>query len=504
MRVRTLLTAALLALVPAAARADVKPHALCTEGMVLQQKAKVHIWGTADKGEKVTVSFRGKEASATADDNGKWLVSLESGEAGGPLPMTIAGKNKLDYKDVYVGEVWVCSGQSNMQWSVNQGSQSDKESATSAPANPMLRMFTVPRVPQAKPVDNIGGTWVAAKPDTVGNFSAVAYFFGRDLQKTLKVPVGLISTNVGGTRAEAWTSQAALDAHPEFKFEHENFAKALEAHKKDPDKVKNPLGPNSPSALYNGMIYPILNYTIKGAIWYQGESNAGKAYQYRTLFPLMIKNWREDWKQGEFPFYWVQLAPFQAVAKEPGESNWAELREAQTMTLKLPYTGQAVITDLGDETDIHPTPKQPVGERLALIARAKDYGEKIEYSGPVYKDLKVEGNKAVLSFDHVSGGLEAKNIVLVPRDKHKEWRVQPGSAKELLGFTICGEDKKFHPARAEIVGDKVVVTCDAVAKPVAVRYGWAQHPVVNLYNKAGLPASPFRTDDFPGVTAPKK
>jgi sialate O-acetylesterase len=279
--------------------------------------------------------------------------------------------------------------------------------------------------------------------------------------------------------------------------------RAREKKQKEPEKVQNPLHANSPAALYNGMIHPLLNYTVKGAIWYQGESNAGQAYRYRALFPMMIKNWRDDFKNPDLTFLFVQLAPFTAVNKDPGESNWAELREAQTMTLKLPHTGQAVITDLGDEVDIHPTPKLPVGERLALIARAKDYGEKIEYSGPMYKEMKIEGNKAVLSFDH-GDGLTMKNVVLVPRDRHKEWRVQDGSAKELMGFTMCGEDKKFYPAKAEIVGDKVVVTCDAVTKPVAVRYGWAQHPVCNLYNKAGLPASPFRTDDFPGITVPKK
>lgn len=503
MRMRVVLLTMLALLAPVAARADVKPNTLCTEGMVLQQKAKVHIWGTADKGEKVTVSFRGKDTSVDADQDGKWLVTLESGEAGGPLPMTIAGKNKIEYKNVLVGEVWVCSGQSNMEWSINASNQGDKDSAMKAEENPNLRMFTVQKNTQAEPVTDVKGSWVEAGPKTVGGFSAVGYFFARDLQQKLKVPVGMIHTSWGGTRAEAWTSPAVLAADQDYKGELEKFHKDYEAYKKDTQNVKNPMNANSPSVLYNGMIAPILNYTIAGAIWYQGESNAGKAYAYRTLFPMMIKNWRADWKQGDFPFYFVQLAPFTAVNKDPGESNWAELREAQSLTLKIPNAGQAVITDLGDENDIHPTPKQPVGERLALIARNKVYGEKVEYSGPVFKEMKIEGNKAVLTFDHADG-LETKNLVLVPRDKHKEWRIQDGTAKELMGFTICGEDKKFHNAKAEIVNGTVVVTCDDVAKPVAVRYGWAQHPVVNLYNKAGLPASPFRTDDFPGVTQPKK
>jgi sialate O-acetylesterase len=503
MRVRKLLLSFAVLLLPLAVRADVKPSAICSEGMVLQQKTKSKIWGTADKGEKVTVSFRGKETSGEAGSDGQWSVAVETGEAGGPFPLSISGKNKIQYANVLVGEVWVCSGQSNMEWSVNAGNDSDKDSAKSTPVNPMLRMFTVRKNPQPALTSELAGTWVEAKPESVGGFSAVGYFFGRDLQKSIKVPVGLIHTSWGGTRAEAWTSRAVLDATPEFKFEHEAFGKQLEAFKND-SKLKNPVHANAPSALYNGMIYPILNYAIKGAIWYQGESNAGKAYQYRTLFPLMIKNWRDDWKSGELPFLFVQLAPFTAVAKEPGESNWAELREAQLLTLKLPHTGMAVITDYGDETDIHPTPKQPVGERLSLIARATTYGEKVEYSGPLYKDVKIDGSKAVLSFTHLGGGLEARKIELTERPKnHKEWRVKEGSA-ELVGFTVCGEDRKFHPAKAVIQGDTVVVTSEAVTKPVAVRYGWAQHPVCNLYNKTGLPATPFRTDEFAGITAPKK
>jgi len=528
MRVRMAMLVFLGALTPGLVRADVKPHALCSEGMVLQQKAKVKIWGTADKGEKVTVTFRDQNATDEAGDKGDWLVTLDSGNAGGPLPMTISGKNKIEYKDVLVGEVWVCSGQSNMEMSVGGCDNSDKETAKNTGVVPTLRMFTVKKNPQPDPVKDVEGSWVIAKPETVGGFSAVGFFFGRDLRNALGVPVGMIHTSWGGTRAEAWTSRPVLDAHPLYKSEHERMDKQLEKYRKDPEgllkeqqeaarkakkpeprTVQIPIQANSPSALYDGMIAPILNYTIKGAIWYQGESNAGQAYNYRTLFPLMIKNWRDDWKVGDFPFLFVQLAPFQAVAKEPGESNWAELREAQLLTLKLPNTGMAVITDFGNVQDIHPAPKQPVGERLALIARANTYGEKIEYSGPMFKEMKVEGNKAVLHFTHVGKGLTGMELaateIIKGANKQTAYRVKAGSAStEIQGFTVCGEDHKFHPAKAEIVGDTVVVQCDAVAKPVAVRYGWAIHPVCNLYNKDGLPASPFRTDDFPGVTAPKK
>ena len=487
-------------LAPAPCRADVKPHSLCTDGMVLQQKMDVNIWGAADKGEKVTVSFRGKTASATADDHGRWRVSLPSGAAGGPFPMSIAGNNKLDYTDVYVGEVWICSGQSNMQWSVSACDKGDQQLARETPPNKQLRLFYVQRIPQATPVDDVvvqkvdkeGPNWTDAEPKTVMPFSAVAYFFGRDLQAALKLPVGLIHTSWGGTRAEAWTSRSVLDNHPLYKGEAR------------PEKPNA----NTAAALYNGMIYPLLNYRIKGAIWYQGESNAGKAYAYRELFPMMIQNWRRDWKQGDFPFYFVQLAPFTDVVKEPRESSWAELREAQTMTLKLPHTGMAVITDYGHERDIHPTPKRPVGERLSLAARAQTYGEKIVYSGPKFRKMKVDGGRAVLSFDDVGGGLVAKELEPTnPRENNKTgttgyaWRVKEGSTKaELTGFTACGTDKKFHNAKATIAVNNVIVTCDAVPNPIAVRYGWADHPLVNLFNQEGLPASPFRTDDFPGIT----
>jgi sialate O-acetylesterase len=511
MRRNVLLVLAGLVLTAAAARADVRPHALCGDGMVLQQKSDVKIWGTADPGEEVTISFRGQNAKGTADNKGRWKFTLPSGEAGGPFPMTIAGKNTLNYKNVLVGEVWVCSGQSNMEWPIGADNERDREYAFGAPHNAMLRLFHTRKTPKARPQTETAGTWVEADTKAIGGWTAVGYFFGRDLQKHRNVPVGLIQSDWGGTRAEAWTSPKALASHPRYKNEIDNFLKATE----DPDKAAKIGGnPNAPSALYNGMISPLLNYRIKGAIWYQGESNAGQAYAYRELFPLMIRDWRKHWNQGEFPFYFVQLAPFTRVRPEPGESTWAELREAQTLTLKaLPNTGMAVITDYGDEIDIHPTPKRPIGERLALIARARDYGEKLEYSGPMYKAMKVEGNKVTLAFDHVGRGLVARKLVRNERTDVESsrvfsitWRVRDRSSggAKLLGFTVCGEDKRFHPAEARIEGSTVVVTCAAVTAPVAVRYGWADHPVCNLYNAEGVPASPFRTDEFRGVTAPKQ
>jgi sialate O-acetylesterase len=411
-----------------------------------------------------------------ADDRGRWKVALSlNGQnlAGGPYQLLLEGKNRVVIKDVLIGEVWVASGQSNMWWTVNLSETPDKVKA--AADHPHIRLFTVPMKVAEQPQKDIRGSWTPCSPASVGNFSAVAYHFGVELHKKLKVPIGLIHSSVGGTICEAWGPKEFLQKNDELKIIWERYEKGK----------YNPRNPNQPAVLYNGMIAPLQPYAIKGAIWYQGESNVGRAYQYRTLFPAMIQSWRDTWNNPDMPFLFVQLAPFTAIVKEPRESDWAELREAQLMTLKLRNTGMAVITDVGDPRDIHPKPKQPVGARLALAARGIAYGEKITYSGPIYDSMKVEGNKAIITFKSVGKGLEAKD-------------------GELKGFTIAGEDKKFHNAQAKIEGDTVIVTCDKVEKPVAVRYGWANYPVVNLFNKDGLPASPFRTDDFPGLTAGKK
>lgn len=490
---------------------DVKPHALFSDGMVLQQGMKVPVWGKADEGEKVTVRIQDQEATATAKD-GKWMVHLEHLKAGGPYEMTISGQNTLQFKNVLVGEVWICSGQSNMEWPARASADAEKTIAGSR--NPLLRLFTVPRTASRVPLHDLRGAWQECGPQSVPGFSAVGYFFGRDLQKALNVPVGLIHTSWGGTPAEAWTSRVALEAEPVLKYLVERQARALADYPKALDryiaeinkykevvlnaaaeKREPPLPPAPPtppgrspggaSTLYNGMIAPLLPYAMRGAIWYQGESNAGRAYEYRTLLPAMITNWRKDWREGNFPFLIVQLAPFMKIEAEPKESQWAELREAQLLTtLQVPNTGMAVITDVGDENDIHPRWKEPVGARLALAARALAYGEKVVYSGPVYQEMKVDGNQAILSFKHVGGGLVAKGGPLV-------------------GFTIAGPDHKFVKAQAEIREDKVVVSSPQVQQPVAVRFGWANYPVVNLWNREGLPASPFRTDDFPMLTGPK-
>jgi sialate O-acetylesterase len=503
------------------ARADVKPFTLFSDGMVLQGGVQCPIWGTADAGEEVSAVLGIGKANTTAappvkttaDKDGKWMLKIGPIQPGeGIYTVTIQGKNTLTIKDVLVGEVWVASGQSNMEFVLKNAFNAKEDIAKSK--NPKIHLFTVPRRIADEPTTELKGKWVECDPDTVGNFSAVAYYFGRDLQKALNVPVGLIHTSWGGTPAEAWTPQNTLEANPDlknlfrtkeqaeadYKVAEEKYKTGLEkweeAAKKAKDEGKTaPQKPRAPSdpahdpnrgaVLFNGMINPLLPYAVKGAIWYQGESNAGAAYQYRTLFPTMIESWREAWKNPDMPFLFVQLAPYQDIVKEPQQSAWAELREAQLLTSeKLKNTGMAVITDVGEEKDVHPKHKEPVGARLALAALQVAYGEKVLGSGPVYDGMAVDGKDAVLSFRDIGQGLDAK-----------------GGA--LTGFTVAGEDKKFHNATAEIKGDKVVVHCDQVEKPVAVRFGWANFPVVNLWNKDGLPASPFRTDDFPGVTEHK-
>ncbi|MEX2186716.1 MAG: sialate O-acetylesterase [Pirellulales bacterium] len=446
----------------APAAAEVKLHGLFTDHMVLQQGMDVPVWGTAADGEKVTVSI-GDQKVETTGAGGKFRVNLKPLSAGGPHTLVVAGTNTVTLGDVLVGEVWICSGQSNMQLAVAQGETPEKIIAESA--NPKIRLFTVPRDRDANPRSDVKSSWVECGPTTVGDFSAVGYHFGRALHAKLGVPVGLISCNVGGTAAEEWTSREVLESDEDLK-----------------PTLKN----DRSTTLYNAMLHPLAPFAIRGAIWYQGESNAGRAEQYRELFPAMIKNWRDLWGQGDFPFLFVQLAPWKMIVDTPGDSDWAELREAQLMTTKnVPKTAMAVITDFGDEKDIHPKPKASVGERLALAARAIAYGEKIVYSGPVCSKMEIRGNEAVLSFDHVGGGLEVRG-------------------EKLKGFTIAGADGAFVNADARIDGDKVVVKNDALNEPKMVRFGWANYPVVNLYNKDGLPATPFRTDELPGVTAGRR
>jgi sialate O-acetylesterase len=504
------------------ARADVSLNNMFGDHMVLQQGIKNKVWGKADPGEAVTVTLGSQSKSTTAAADGNWHVFLDPvQEYGGPHTLTVKGKNTVTFNDVLIGEVWVCAGQSNMQWAVNGSNDADLEKA--AAKFPNIRLISVPQVGTQEPQWNFKGSWQACAPETVGSFSAVGYFFGRQLHQTLGVPVGLINNAWGGSAAEAWVKRDKLAAHPTLKVLHEkwqkeeaNFDKAKADFEKKladwtaaakqakaegkpepagkPDPRHHPdgrmKGNARPGNIHSGVLTPSVGYGIRGAIWYQGESNAGRAYQYRELFPFMIKSWREEWGLGDFPFYWVQLADYMQVKPEPAESAWAELREAQTMTMKaLPNTGEAVIIDIGEGKDIHPKNKQDVAKRLARWALSQTYKvPNITARSPLYQSMETQGSKIVLAFDHLAN--KAKTA----------WR--PFDVHEPLGFTIAGADKKFVPAKAAIRDDgRIEVWSDAVSEPVAVRYAWADNPVCNMYSAEGLPLTPFRTDDFPGVTA---
>jgi sialate O-acetylesterase len=371
-----------------------------------------------------------------------------------------------------------------MQWGVGAVNDADIERA--AAKFPNIRLISVPQVGTQEPQWNFKGRWAACTPVTVNGFSAVGYFFGRQLHQTLGVPVGLINNAWSGSAAEAWVKRDKLAAHPHLKSIHERWVKIESAEKPDENQLK---GNHRPGNIHSGVLSPSIGYGIRGVIWYQGESNSGRAHQYRELFPFVIKSWREEWGLGDFPFYWVQLADFQAEKPTPGDSEWAELREAQTMTLQaVPNGGEAVIIDIGEGKDIHPKNKQDVAKRLARWALAETYKVPgIVCRSPRYKTMEKQGAKIVLAFDDVTGG----------------WR--PFDVAEPIGFTIAGADKKFVTAKAAISKDgRVEVWSDAVPEPVAVRYAWADNPVCNMYSAAGLPLTPFRTDDFPGMTVGKE
>lgn len=488
------------------ARADVRLHALFTDNMVLQRGMPVTIWGTAEADEKIVVKFQGQTLRATAKD-GKWSVKL-SPLLGNATPdvLTVEGKNKVQVQNVVVGEVWLCSGQSNMDFPLHraEGGPAALEAASATG----LRLFFVPRVKADAPLGEINSQWLPANAVTASNFSAVAFFFGRDLQKALNTPVGLIQASWGGSSAEAWMNRKALESQPElardlldaypqlqqrYKEAKARYDREAEELARDGRKPAQP-APGPPwkvGELYNGMIAPLVPVALRGAVWYQGEANVSRAWQYRTLLPELIRTWRSDWRsasrvieQGNFTFLTVQLAPFGKIQEQPGPSEWAELREAQLLAARLPKAGTVVITDAGDENDIHPMRKEPVGARLAIAARGIAYGEKLIFSGPTLRNLSVKGDKAQVTFNYFGTGLDARG-------------------GPLRGFAICGDDQKFVWGKALITGTNIVtVSHPDIKRPVAVRYGWADYPMGNLWNRIGLPASPFRTDDFPLTTQP--
>jgi sialate O-acetylesterase len=474
-----------------AAQATVRLPALVGDHMVLQRNTKVPIWGWAAPGEQVTIVFQGKTYTAMPDADARWQVLLPTADAGGPFQMTIKGQNELIIQDILLGDVWLASGQSNMELPLRD-KNAPSPNAYPLPLNaaqelaaanyPSIRQFTVKKVVAYQPqMENAGYDWKVCTPGTASSFSAVGYFFARDLFKRYHVPIGLISCPWGGTPAEAWVSAPALKKLTDFQAtvaEIEQRTGQSDAVLKEPQ--------NLPSVLYNGMVAPLLPYAVKGVIWYQGESNVSRADQYRTLFPALIQDWRSKWGS-ELPFLFVQLANWTKALPEPAESDWAELREAQAQALGLPRTGMAVAVDLGEADNIHPANKQDVGHRLALAARKVAYGDqKVVAAGPTFQTMKVKGNRVQLTFTNVGGGLQVKG---------------DGSLK---GFAVAGADKQFYWAKAKRQGKTVTLTCDAVLTPVAVRYDWANNPDGNLYNKEGLPAVPFRTDQWPGMTVGHK
>jgi sialate O-acetylesterase len=483
-------------------KAQVKLPALVGDNMVLQQNSKVNLWGWASPNEKINIKLGWQDSivEISAKPDGTWKTTINTPQGSQKTyTITIEATNKIILQNILIGEVWICSGQSNMFFPVGKEEGTWKtgvvnyEEEIKNATYPNIRIFTVLTKASQKPLDDVTGSWATCSPSSVKTFSAVAYFFGRDLYQNLKIPIGLISSSWGGTKAEAWTSQNVLEENPDFlsiletdakneklyqeKLENYylNLKKERIANNNDLTKseLKKPKKEENKTSyvLYNAMLHPLVNYTIKGAIWYQGESNAEQAYLYRSLFPAMVKNWRSDWNQGDFPFYYVQITPHK------GQNP--DIREAQLFSLKnIPNSGMVVTTDVGNATNIHPIDKQTVGHRLALIARAKTYNEnKLVYSGPIYNQMKIKKDRIQLFFDYADSGLMKKG------DSLKE-------------FEIAGEDKVFYPADAKIDGKTIIVSSSKVKNPVAIRFAWKAIPEPNLFNKENLPASPFRTDDW--------
>lgn len=496
--------------------AELKLPVIIGDHMVLQQKQANPIWGWDAPGTKISVSFAGQEKTAEAGADGKWTLKLDPVPASSEAQtLTISGTEKRVIQDVLVGEVWMCSGQSNMGFTLQQDWNGDIEAAASKLPN--LRLIKVPQVGTQELKTDFLGSWKASNAETANSFSAVGFLYGRYLHQILQVPVGLIDNAWGGSAAEAWIRRETLEKEPEFatlianaiKREADlqteqakvNHEKAMENWKEASAKAKAegkpaPRAPQSPEAwlagnarpgnIFGGVVHPTLGYGIKGVIWYQGEANAGRAYEYASLFPFLITQWRKEWNQGDFPFYWVQLADFLPESAKPGDSAWAELRESQTKTMSLPNTGQAVIIDLGEGKDIHPKNKHDVAARLVRWALAKDYGLNFPYRSPEFKGMTIEGGKAIITVDCFGS------------------KLRPFDVEEARGFAICGEDKVWHWATGKVLGaDKVEVSSAAVTAPIAVRYAWSDNPVANLASMNGLPLTPFRTDQFEPITKPK-
>lgn len=514
-------------------RAEVRLPSIFGDHMVLQQGHTVPVWGWAEPGEDITVTFQTLRARTTATPEGTWRVDLPALPYGDePAELTVQGKNRVRFTDVLVGDVWVCSGQSNMEWPLwdTTGGRSEVAKAH----YPAMRLFRVAHKTSLEPVSDCEGTWVVCTPESSGGFSAVGYYFGRDLHRHTGRPLGLIGSHWGGSFIQAWTSLAGLRSDSAFggavaayeqvvanraQYEAEYYSKTLPAweaeSKRWVEEVKKPHeaamrlwalemqkakkegkplpsspgqprpmqgkptcrseSMNNPTVLFNGMISPLIPYAIGGVLWYQGESNANVPALYAKMLPALITDWRRHWGQGDFPFLFVQLPNLNTPA------DWAAFREAQSKALTVPATGMAVTIDLGDPKDLHPRAKAEVGTRLARIARRIAYGEPGVDSGPRFRDMQVEGSRLRIAFENAGGGLVAN----------------PAEDGRVKGFVVAGLDGVFFPAEAQIQQQSVIVWSEAVKQPVAARYGWASAPEVNLFNREGFPAWPFRTDDWP-------
>lgn len=496
--------------------ADVTLSKIFGNHMVIQQELPIRIFGKAEPGEKITVKFGEKTGQGSTSEDGTFRVDLPGMKADGKArTLTVSGKNKVTLKDVLLGEVWICSGQSNMEWSVAASLNPKTEIA--AANYPKIRLYNVPgHVASPTPLEDPRGKWEVCSPSTIPGFSAVGYYFGKSLHQELKVPIGLVGTNWGGTRIEPWTppvgfrqveslqdyseSLDILDpATPvgkkhlnDYMAKMETWMTQAKANLKAEKRISNPpVLSNTPKAgastIYNGMVHGLIPLSVRGAIWYQGESNAGDGLRYEFLKEALVKGWRSVFENEELSFYWVQLANFQNPSVNPEGGGWGPVREGQRRALRLPKTGMAVIIDIGEARDIHPKNKQDVGARLALWALAKDYGKKVTYSGPLYKSMKIEGDKIRIFFDHAEAGLiTAKKEGLAPAQETEEAVTQ---------FAIQEKNGSWYWATAKIEGDTVVVSANGVSKPQNVRFGYQSNPNdINLYNFEGLPASPFTTE----------
>ncbi|MDQ8193769.1 sialate O-acetylesterase [Coraliomargarita sp. SDUM461004] len=510
---RTILSSFIGFLLLTPLQAELWLPAIFSDNMVLQREAPVPIWGSTIAGYSVSVEIDGQTKSTTANSEGKWRIDLDPIPAGGPYTLAIQANEIVKrFENVLSGEVWICSGQSNMALGAKRSYDWDLERLVTH--SPNIRILTIGQQSAERPLNDFKGEWKLSTDQSLEDFSAVGYYFGRRLHQTLNVPIGLIDNSWGGSTVEAWLPRETLDADSMFSplmnwwdrkmaaYSQEDYdadvaaaqtkIAAWEAGGRQGAKPRIPRddrnGQKRPANLYNAMVHPILGYGIRGMIWYQGEANTKRAYQYRELFPLLIQTIRQRWGLGDFPFYWVQLADYRDEKSVPVQSEWAELREAQSLTLeRLDNVAQAIIIDAGEGRDIHPRDKHTVSERLARIALARDYNYNLAYQSPQMQSVEFKDGQALITFEHVDGSLYTFDV------------------KQPLGFTIAGVNRKFVWAEAKQIGsNKIQVWSDEVPNPVAVRYGWADNPIVNVYDRAGLPLTPFRSDDWPGITAHTK